>query len=224
MLYDKDQIRLEKIAAERAAKQEKIKAQLAEINREKRAAESRLKAVSKHENWHSRILALPMREVDLTGEDGPAFYYLKQLSAKEYFGSISAVAADEEKRMLSPNWNMQPWRRNHGQNWTRRGEAIHFEKQKQKYQDECLSFAQWQAENPDKTGWRDKPATRLQYFLMWRTAQRLNIQTPVNIKRGEAYDWLSERDANLRFNDEARATAAVSDSVKAGAPLGSHND
>ena len=222
MLYDKDQIRLEKIAAERAAKQEKIKAQLAEINREKRAAESRLKAVSKHENWHSRILALPMREVDLTGEDGPAFYYLKQLSAKEYFGSISAVAADEEKRTIA-ELEYAAVEANHAE-WTRRGEAIHFEKQKQKYQDECLSFAQWQAENPDKTGWRDKPATRLQYFLMWRTAQRLNIQTPVNIKRGEAYDWLSERDANLRFNDEARATAAVSDSVKAGAPLGSHND
>ncbi len=222
MLYDKDQIRLEKIAAERAAEQEKIKAQLAEINRKKRAAESQLKAVSKHENWHSRILALPMREVDLTGEDGPAFYYLKQLSAKEYFGSISAVAADEENRTIAV-LEYAAVKANHAE-WTRRGEAIHYEKQKQKYQEECLSFAQWQAENPDKTGWRDKPATRLQYFLMWRTAQRLNIQTPVNIKRGEAYDWLIERDANLRFNVGVAKPTAIDDATATSAPAGNHND
>ncbi len=84
--------------------------------------------------------------------------------------------------------------------WSRRGKALLHQQAKAAYEKECRSFANWEKDNPQAKGWRDQPATRAQWMLIRRTADRLDIaEVPMRLKRGEAHDWLQLHNANLRF-------------------------
>ena len=70
---------------------------------------------------------------------------------------------------------------------------------KKLYDDEVTRFHDApQARNPD-SGWRRKPITPGQYYLMRQACRMLGAPEPAVPNRGAAYDWLKEAGGNPRF-------------------------
>lgn len=206
MYYDKEVIRLEREQREASRELAELLERAAEAKRKVRAVQGRLTSTTKHENWHCRRLAAHLRDANFEGEHAEAIYYVRQLKSVEYLETLqpfirenrdASILAIEHVAVMA---NLKAW--------TELGKHLHWDAERRAYEEDFASFQQWQAENPDETSWRDKPATRRQYFLIWRTATQLDLDQPTNIKRGEAHDWLAEHDANLRFRSGSYAPAA----------------
>ncbi|WP_420606759.1 hypothetical protein [Novosphingopyxis sp.] len=174
---------------------------MAEVQRQVREAQRKLSSKIRHSLWHNTILSYQLREVGFDGEDGEALYYLKQLDPLTYFEQIKAVI-DPSQSLTIVELEYKAVKANHDE-WTKSGKRIHFEQERAQYLADCESFRQWEAENPSERSWREKPATRRQYFLIMRTAEKLEVEKPVRLKCGEAHDWLAEHGANLRLQSEA---------------------
>lgn len=82
--------------------------------------------------------------------------------------------------------------------------AQQWERRKAKYEHDC---AEWKAAEPTcDRAWRELPMTRGQRFLIADTAALLEIETPEDMNRGSAADWLDSNNANvvLRLEENAR--------------------
>lgn len=81
---------------------------------------------------------------------------------------------------------------------TRRGERVLHRRRRDRYQADCASWAA--APDAVKQGsWRSKRMTRGQRYEVIRTCQRLRIDPPGPITRGDAADWLESHGANLNY-------------------------
>lgn len=81
---------------------------------------------------------------------------------------------------------------------TRRGQRVLHRRRRDRYEADCAS---WTA-TPDavKQGsWRSKRMTKGQRYEIIRTCQRLGIDPPGPIKRGDAAVWLESHGANLNY-------------------------
>ncbi|NMW32735.1 hypothetical protein HKD42_11745 [Altererythrobacter sp. RZ02] len=213
MYYDKATAALEQELRREEAKLQKIQDQAAEKKRKLRAVKSRLFATTKSDKWHAMALTAEARRIGFTGEHAEALFHLRNLSLSDYVEAVTPFAnAKAEASILSVEYDAV---RANYTDWTELGKHQHWDRARREYEAEVEGFKKWQAENPDKTSWRDKPATKNQYFLIWRTAEHLGIQQPLNLKCGEAHDWLDNHDANLRFR---AALAAETDSQPVTAP------
>ncbi len=81
---------------------------------------------------------------------------------------------------------------------TRRGQVALFRRRRDRYLADC---ARWAATPPSvKQGlWRSKRMTKGQRYEVIRTCQRLEIEAPGPMTRGEAADWLRANGANLNY-------------------------
>jgi len=73
-----------------------------------------------------------------------------------------------------------------------------------RYRDDCRRFAEHQRANPSRR-WRWKPALSRQGHLAITTARAKHAALPAERTRGHAANWLSDQNANLRFNGEEEA-------------------
>lgn len=81
---------------------------------------------------------------------------------------------------------------------TRRGQRVLHRRRRDRYLADCASWAA----TPDavKQGsWRSKRMTKGQRYEIIRTCQRLGIDPPGPIKRGDAAVWLESHGANLNY-------------------------
>jgi len=197
MYYDKATAALEQELRREEAKLQKIQDQAAEKKQKLRAVKSRLFATTKSDKWHAIALTAEARRIGFTGEHAEALFHLRSLSLSDYVEAVTPFAnAKPEASILSVEYDAV---QANFTEWTELGKHQHWDRARCEYEAEVEGFKIWQAENPDRTTWRDKPASKNQYFLIWRTAEHLDIQQPLNLKCGEAHDWLDKHDANLRF-------------------------
>ncbi len=92
----------------------------------------------------------------------------------------------------------------HNADLTALAAALQWETRKAAYERDC---ADWKAAEPTcDRAWRDLPMTRGQRFLIADTAALLEIETPEDMNRGSAADWLDANNANvvLRLEENAR--------------------
>ena len=197
MYFDSD---LEKLRrAQREAEREAAAARkkLAAARKAARAASGKAAKVTSSRSSSAHAIYTQHEEVGYTAEHAGALYYVRSLGLDEYVSALRPFA--ETKRgttMLAIEYDAVIA---NFEKWTRRGETLHHENEVRAYEKDCEAFDRWQAENPDEKGWRELPATRRQYFLMWRTAMAQDIEYPRMTKRGVAHDWLTENGANLRL-------------------------
>ncbi len=197
MYYDKRTAALEQELRREEAKLQKIRDQAAEKKQKLRAVKSRLFATTKSDNWHAMALTAEARRIGFNGEHAEALFHLRSLSLSDYVEAVTPFAnATPEASILCVEYDAV---QANLADWTDLGKHKHWNRSRREYEAEAEGFKKWQADNPDETSWRDKPATRNQCFLIWRTAEHLGIQQPFNLKCGDAHDWLDKHDANLRF-------------------------
>ena len=211
MIYNKDIAALERKECEAAAELQKQQEQMLETKRKLRAAKSRLLATTRSDKWHAMALSVEARRKGFTGEHAEALFYLRSLPVSKYLEAINLYISDPasdsvlDGEYAAVEANMLEW--------TELGKHKHWDRARREYEGEVEGFRKWQAANPDKTAWRDKPATTDQYFLIWRTAEHLEIEQPRNLKCGDAHDWLAKHDANLRFRLPGASSSVAKEDI-----------
>ncbi|GLV20992.1 hypothetical protein TomMM35A_08520 [Sphingobium sp. TomMM35A] len=198
MNCDRDEDRRRRALRKRQEATARLQAKLDQSRRQERNARSQLLNTTRHPTWHAHRLAYQDRQAGFDGEMSEARYYLRALPLSRYteaitpFAEINPDAGVVLLEVAAVRANLEEW--------TARGKAQLYQQAQTAYVEECRSFAHWQQANPDEKDWRNQPATRAQWMLIRRTADRLNIaDMPLRLKRGEAHAWLERHGANLRF-------------------------
>lgn len=181
----------------------KLEQKLAELRRKARSARSRLKSTTRHETWHARRLAAQDRQAGYDGEMAEARHFLRSMPLSAYTKALEPYAevypetSVVELEVMAVNANLH--------DWTAAGKALLLDLARARYAEECRTFEAWLKEHPNEKGWRDKPATRAQWMLIWRTVEALKLNDrPERLTRGEAHDWLQEHGANVRLRGPDR--------------------
>lgn len=201
MEYDREAARRRRDYEKALAAKAQLEEKLAKLSRATRNAKSRLLATTKSEQWHRMTLGWLDREAGYTGEMAPARVWLRHQSIHDYIELLAPHAAtmpdatnlDIEVAAVRANLD----------DWSARGEALLLDRAKAAYAEDLAGFARWQREHPGEDGWRRKPATRAQGFLVSRTAATLGIDAPLRMTRGDAFDWLERHGGNLRLGVSA---------------------
>lgn len=199
MDYGREEARRRREYQQQLDRERKLKKQLAEVQRETRSAKSKLLASTiRSETWHRMTLAALDREAGYVGEQAAARFYLRSRSWEEY----SRLMAQKADMMPAGTRNIEI---EHAlvcekqQDWAIKGNALLLQRAKVAYAAEGASFRKWEHENPDSKGWRSKPATRKQGFLIARMVEVLGIDLPARMNRGDAHDWITQHGGNLRL-------------------------
>lgn len=207
MEYDREAARRRRDYQKALAARTKLEEKLARLNRETRNAKSRLLATTKSEQWHRMTLGWLDREAGYTGEMASARVWLREQPIQDYvqllvpFAHAMHGASSIAIEVAAVRANLE--------DWTTRGDALLLDRARQAYADDLESFRQWQRDNPNQEGWRRKPATRAQGFLVSRTAAALGIDPPRRMTRGDAFDWIDRHGGNLRLNDRGDGSAGL---------------
>jgi hypothetical protein len=199
-MYDREEERRRRELESAKAKEAKLREELAALRNETRSAKNRLASATRHETWHVHRLAHLDRLAGYDGDMASARIYVRSLSFSDYMAVLrpyaeinpSATNLDIEVAAVIANRT----------NWHNKGEAIVLERERVAAEADRASWEAWQATHEDASGWRDKPMSRRQYFLVSRTADYLGVDTPGRMSRGEAFDWLVQHGGNLRLARE----------------------
>ncbi|QKS00135.1 hypothetical protein F9288_11220 [Sphingomonas sp. CL5.1] len=182
----------------------RLEAKMAELDRKARAAKARLLATTKSEQWHRMTLGWLDRDAGYTGEMASARVWLRSVPVATY---TSILAAYVEIAPNATNIQIEVMAvRDHLDDWTQKGDALLLARARRDYDAECVSFAQWERDNPDKGGWRSQKSTRAQWMLIGRTATALGIEAPMRLNRGDAHEWLKAHGGNVRLGGTANNT------------------
>lgn len=203
MDFDREAARRSREYEEKLDIQRELERKLAELKREARSAKSRLlAATTKSEPWHKFTLGSLDRDAKYAGEQASARLYVRSLSWEDYCPLMAGMAA----RMPAGTRNIDIEYAlvcEHEESWSSMGDALLLQRAKVAYTADVASFRKWERENPDSDGWRRKPATRGQGFLIARMAQTLGIDPPTRLNRGDAHDWITDHGGNLRLASDA---------------------
>ncbi len=215
MEYDREAARRRRDYEKALAAKAQLEEKLARLSRATRNAKSRLLATTKSEQWHRMTLGWLDREAGYTGEMAPARVWLRHQTVHEYV-QLLAPHAVEMPDATNVAIEVAAVRANLA-DWSAKGEALLLDRAKRAYMEDLASFARWQREHPGEDGWRKKPATSAQGFLVSRTAATLGIDAPLRMTRGEAFDWLERHGGNLRLGgtDMPHGAAASADIAEA---------
>lgn len=184
-----------------------MREQLAQAEADKRAAERRERAVATHPAAVAMALSAPLRQEGLGAEHADALNFALSLPIEQFLREVESRAGAKPGASVA---HLVAEIVKSGQDELRlKGRNLALEREWLAYERECESFAAWQKANPDKTSWRSKPASRAQYFLMWRTAEALGIRAIGNCKSGDAHDWLMHHGANLRLKAVGEALGKI---------------
>lgn len=90
---------------------------------------------------------------------------------------------------------------------TAAAKARYFERDLAAYQE---ALAKWQAHdraNPGRPGWRAKPVTREQWFVIDHIVSAKSVPAPsARQMRGEAHDWIEAHGGNPRYAADSKPT------------------
>lgn len=200
MEYDQEEARRRRDYEKALANKKKLEDKLAELNRKARSAKSRLLASTNSEKWHRFSLAWLDRDAGYCGEMASARVWLRSQPILDYaellapFAQATPEASNIAIEVAAVLANLDEW--------TVKGDALLLVKAKRDYIKDVASFAQWEREHPDANGWRTKPSTKVQGFLIGRTVAALGVDPPGRMNRGEAHDWIAAHGGNRRLSDE----------------------
>jgi hypothetical protein len=200
---DTDEERRRRELHKAEAETAKLEQRLAELRRKARSARSRLKSTTRHETWHARRLAAQDRQAGYDGEMAEARHYVRWLPMSAYVRALQPFAEANpntsvvELEVMAVQANLD--------DWTTAGKGLLLDLARARYADECRTFEAWLKDHPGEKDWRDKPATRAQWMLIWRTVEALKLNDrPERLTRGQAHDWLQEHGANVRLRNPDR--------------------
>lgn len=207
MLHDLDYIRAAAAAHAEEQTVQRLKEQLAKAEADRREADKRVKAIATSDTAIGMALSAPFRAAGMTADTADALNYILSLPLKQ-FGELiqTAIAVEPETSVVLFIRNLIE-KQHDGLN--DKGRKLALSREWLAYKQDCESFAAWQKANPEKLSWRTKPASKAQYFLIWRTAQYLGIEPLFKCKSGEAHDWLMKHGANLRLKAVAEAMQLI---------------
>lgn len=207
MEYDREELRRRREYEQALAAQKKLEEKLAELKRAARSAKGRLLATTRSETWHRMSLGWLDRDAGYTGEMASARVWLRSQPLRTYMdvmvrtAEIMPGATNLEIEVAAVTANLE--------DWTAKGDAILLERAKRDYAADMASFAAWQRENPGQDGWRRKPATRAQNFLLARMGLALGLEPPLRMNRGDAHDWITTHGGNPRLARRADASSSI---------------
>lgn len=212
MFFNPDAEKAKRALHQAEKEAEEAREKLAELRRVARAASGKAAKLTDGRSASAHAIYTPYEEAGFSRKHAPALYYLRSLDLEKFNTALRPFAeAKPGERLIviefdAATANLKEW--NH------RGEKLYYQNEVRAYERDCEAFARWQSEHPDEKDWRELPATRRQYFLMWRTAIAKDINYPRRVKRGVAHDWLVEHGANLRLkqippnNDPSKGDAS----------------
>lgn len=197
MFFNPDVEKARRAQREAEKEAEEAREKLAELRKAARAASDKATKLTESRGASAYAVYTPYEEAGFSREHAPALYYLRSLDLERFTAALRPFAeATPGKRLIVIEYDAVTANL---EEWNRRGEKLYYEKEVRAYERDCEAFARWQTEHPGEKDWREAPATRRQYFLMWRTAIAKDIDYPRRVKRGVAHDWLGEHGANLRL-------------------------
>lgn len=197
MFFNPDAEKAKRALHQAEKEAEEAREKLAELRRVARAASGKAAKLTDGRSASAHAIYTPYEEAGFSREHAPALYYLRSLDLERFNAALRPFAeAKPGERLIVLEYDAATANL---EEWNRRGEKLYYEKEVRAYERDCQAFARWQTEHPDEKDWRELPATRRQYFLMWRTAIAKDIDYPRRVKRGVAHDWLVEHGANLRL-------------------------
>lgn len=212
MLHDLDYLRAAAAAHAEEQKVKRLKEQLAKAEAEKREADKSVKAIATSDTAIGMALSAPFRAAGMTADTADALNYTLSLPLRQFSELIQAAVT------VKPEISVVTFIRNfiekQHDELNDKGRRLALTHEWLAYKQDCESFAAWQKANPDEVSWRTKPASKAQYFLIWRTAQYLGIEPLFKCKSGEAHDWLMEHGANLRLKPVAEAMELIDEAFR----------
>ena len=139
-------------------------------------------------------LAGPLVDGNLGHADANAFHGLLKFEAAEFVERISLVPGWSTMCLVDLIIGLV---KEDNSELAYRFAIARWSKRKAEYDEDC---ALWKAAANEKgDGWRDKPMSSAQRFLIADTARLLEIEIPEAMRRGEAADWLERNGANLIY-------------------------
>lgn len=207
MLYSEEHFKASVDALEASALIEKLREQLAQAEADKRSAERRQRAVANHPTAVAMAVSAPLRQEGIGSEHADALNFVLSLPIEQFMEEAEARVGS--KPTASVAHLVAEIVKSGQEELGLKGRDLALEREWRAYEWQCENFAAWQKANPEKTSWRSKPASRAQYFLMWRTAEALGIRAIGNCKSGDAHDWLVKHGANLRLKAVGEALGKI---------------
>ena len=217
MDYDKDERRRRRELEKAQAAQNEMEQKLAKLKQVTRNAKTRLLATTRSEQWHRMSLAWVDRDAGYNGEMATARVWLRHMSPQDY---IAIIAQFAEKMPGATNLQVEVAAVHANREvWNSLGETFLLDRAKRSYAAEAAKFRAWQQEHPDSDGWRKKPPTRDQGFLIGRMCAVLEIEAPTRMNRGEAHEWIERHGGNPRLaNEQDVPTLPLTGGTSAGDP------
>ncbi|WP_257555392.1 hypothetical protein [Sphingobium sp. CFD-2] len=202
MHYDREESRRRRLLEKAQAEQKELEQKLAKQKQVARNAKARLLATTRSEQWHRMSLAWIDRDAGYDGEMATARVWLRNMPPNDY---IAIIAKFAEKMPDATNLQVEVAAvQANREAWNFMGDMLLLDRAKQAYAADAAKFRAWQQEHPD-SGWRKKPATRSQGFLISRMCAVLEIEAPTRMNRGEAHDWIERNGGNPRLVAEPDA-------------------
>ena len=197
MFFNPDAEKAKRALHQAEKEAEEAREKWAELRRVARAASGKAAKLTDGRSASAHAIYTPYEEAGFSREHAPALYYLRSLDLERFNAALRPFAeAKPGERLIVIEYDAATANL---EEWNHRGEKLYYQNEVRAYERDCEAFARWQSEHPDEKDWRELPATRRQYFLMWRTAIAKDIDYPKRVKRGVAHDWLVEHGANLRL-------------------------
>lgn len=197
MMYNSNVEKLARAARDAEKEADELQERMQAARKAARAAARSVAKATGSKSFNAHALYAHQEAVGYSAEHANALYYLRTLPLDAYLAELRPFADAKPRNSLIAIEHEAVSTKL--KEWDELGAVLYLDQEWRAYAKDCDAFRQWQAENPDKVGWREKPATRRQYFLMWRTAMACDIEYPKSIKRGAAHDWLNEHGANRRL-------------------------
>lgn len=195
-MYNIEEMRQRRALQEAQVAVERQTKQLEERKRNLRQLKKQLAYMEKHDDWHKFRLGGEKRALGFDGHMAAAYAYLNSLTLNDYAEVLRPYIRDRnasrcvaELAAIKGNFDA----------WTMAGDGIILRREAERYWADHASFDKWQADHPEHEQWRTPPATARQQWLIERTADRLGIDAPWSLNRGDAHDWLRDKGANLRI-------------------------
>lgn len=201
MNYDKDARALasfEKELAKLAAKEQKLREARKALARHLNASKS------KHEKWHRYKLSYYDSVAGFTGELADARDELRRMPVAKYIQLLQAGCPADVNSVPLIEAELAAVM-HHRDPLTAAAKKRYFERDYEVYHEALASWQAAERADPNKSAWRDKPATREQWQIIDRIVAMNGLDSPGKLKRGEAHDWIAANGGNPRYGQAAPA-------------------
>ena len=146
---------------------------------------------NKQRLYFSASLAGPLVDLGFTNNEAAPFHAALELTLSEFTALASKAPGGQSESLINLIAYIVG---THASALNHRAAVLNWSKRKAEYDEDC---AEWHAAEPDRDrGWRSKPMTMGQRFLIADTAMLLEIDIPEAMDRGQAADWIDANGGN----------------------------